>query len=406
MACAKVQARPIQSLRQSQNSSNPNRQNNNSSNLDTMVGRRYTFSEKSPPTVQETRRVGEDPLVKYPLEHLELKTTIGTGTFGRVILARHPEGDDYFALKIMPMAEVIRLKQVEHVQSEKDILSAIKYPFIVDLMWTKHDNRFLYMLFEYICGGELFFYLRNAGRFTSSMANFYTAEIVSTLDYLHERNIVYRDLKPENLLLDREGHLKLTDFGFAKYLDDRTYTLCGTPEYLAPEIIQSKGHNKAVDWWALGILVYEMLVGYPPFYDDNAFGIYEKILVGKVTWPKKIDGIAKDLVRKLLVQDRTKRLGNMKNGAEDVKNHRWFRHIDWDDVRNKKLQPPVRPHVTHRGDTRNFYEYPELQIPSVTNGSQQTEGISSASDTAAAENSWPEAEVPLLQSDINLFQNF
>lgn len=117
-------------------------------------------------------------------------------------------------------------------------------------------------------------------------------------------------------------------------------------------------------------------------------------------WPKKIDSIAKDLVRKLLVQDRTKRLGNMKNGAEDVKNHRWFRHIDWDDVRNKKLQPPLRPHVTHRGDTRNFYEYPELQIPSVTNEAQ------SKSASARDDTSWPEAEVPLLPSDISLFANF
>ena len=117
----------------------------------------------------------------------------------------------------------------------------------------------------------------SAGRFNATTALFYTVEIVSALDYLHSLSIVYRDLKPENLLLDREGHLKITDFGFAKRVTDRTWTLCGTPEYLAPEIIQSKGHNKAVDWWALGILVYEMLAGYPPFFDDNPFGIYEKV---------------------------------------------------------------------------------------------------------------------------------
>ena len=198
----------------------------------------------------------------------------------------------------------------------------INHPFLVDLTWSSKDKSFLYMLFPYVSGGELFSYLRSAGRFNSSTTFFYSAEIVSALDYLHSLSVVYRDLKPENLLLDRDGHLKITDFGFAKRISDRTWTLCGTPEYLAPEIIQSKGHNRAVDWWALGILIYEMLAGYPPFFDDNPFGIYEKILSGKIEWPRHIDPVAKDLIKKFLVQDRTKRLGNMKNGTEDVKRHR------------------------------------------------------------------------------------
>ncbi|KAK7012588.1 protein kinase A catalytic subunit, partial [Halocaridina rubra] len=188
--------------------------------------------------------------------------------------------------------------------------------------WHHRDERFLYMLFEYVCGGELFSYLRNAGKFPMTTAVFYASEIVSALEYLHSLSIVYRDLKPENLLLDRDGHLKITDFGFAKKLTDRygekTWTLCGTPEYLAPEIIQSKGHNKAVDWWALGILIYEMLAGYPPFFDDNPFGIYEKILGGRVEWPRHLDATAKDLIKKLLTQDRTKRLGNMKEWDDDL----------------------------------------------------------------------------------------
>ena len=166
--------------------------------------------------------------------------------------------------------------------------------------------------------------MRSSGRLNPSATLFYSAEIVSCLEYLHDLNIVYRDLKPENLLLDREGHLKIVDFGFSKEVTDRTWTLCGTPEYLAPEIIQSKGHNKAVDWWALGILIYEMLVGYPPFFDDNPFSIYEKILAGRVEWSDHLDPTARDIIRRLLVHDRNKRLGTSKTGTEDVKKHRWY----------------------------------------------------------------------------------
>jgi len=217
--------------------------------------------------------------------------------------------------------------------------------------------------------GNFFSYLRSAGRFNNNATLFYASEIVSSLDYLHSLDIVYRDLKPENLLIDKDGHLKIIDFGFAKRVTDRTWTLCGTPEYLAPEIIQSKGHNKAVDWWALGILIYEMLAGYPPFFDDNPFGIYEKILSGKMEWPRHVDQIAKDLIKKLLVQDRTKRLGNLKNGSDDVKRHRWFKTIDWEEVYYKQLKPPLVPKVSYEGDTRNFDDYPETdwrQVPAVS----------------------------------------
>lgn len=245
-------------------------------------------------------RTKEPPVVttvnqprNFQLEEFDVIRTIGTGTFARVCLCRDKVTSSYYALKILEMADVIKLKQVEHVKNEKAILQQIKSPFIIDLAWTTHDDNSLYMLFEYVCGGELFTYLRNTGRFSSATASFYAAEVVVALEYLHKQQIVYRDLKPENLLLDKEGHLKLTDFGFAKILNDRTWTLCGTPEYLAPEIIQSKGHNKAVDWWALGILVYEMLAGYPPFFDENPFAIYEKILAGKIEWPRHIDPVAK-----------------------------------------------------------------------------------------------------------------
>ena len=176
----------------------------------------------------------------FSLDELDILKVIGTGTFARVCLCRNKVTRKYYALKILAMVDVIKLKQVEHVKNEKNILSQVQHPFIVSLLWSHKDDTNLYMLFPYICGGELFTYLRSAKKFSPRTSLFYSSEIVSALDYLHSLCIIYRDLKPENLLLDREGHLMITDFGFAKKISDRTWTLCGTPEYLAPEIIQSK----------------------------------------------------------------------------------------------------------------------------------------------------------------------
>nr|XP_005335605.2 cAMP-dependent protein kinase catalytic subunit PRKX [Ictidomys tridecemlineatus] len=298
-----------------------------------------------------------DGLLFVPPEPQPWKS--GTGTFGRVHLVKEKAAKNYFALKVMSIPEVIRLKQEQHVHNEKSVLMEVNHPFLVKLFWTSHDDRFLYMLMEYVPGGELFSYLRNRGRFPCSTGLFYATEIVCAIDYLHCRDIVYRDLKPENILLDRDGHIKLTDFGFAKKLVDRTWTLCGTPEYLAPEVIQSKGHGRAVDWWALGILIFEMVAGFPPFFDDNPFGIYQKILAGRIDFPRYLDFSTKDLIKKLLVVDRTKRLGNMKNGANDVKQHRWFRAVDWDAVPQRKLKPPIVPKLGSDGDTSNFETYSE-----------------------------------------------
>uniref|UniRef100_A0A8C2DC95 Protein kinase X-linked n=1 Tax=Cyprinus carpio TaxID=7962 RepID=A0A8C2DC95_CYPCA len=273
----------------------------------------------------------------YTLDDLDTIATVGTGTFGRVFLVKDKKTRGFFALKAMKIPDVIRLKQEQHVHNEKEVLTEVNHPFLVRLFWTHHDDRFLYMLMEYVNGGELFSYLRNRGRFSNSTGMFYSAEIVCAIEYLHSKEIVYRDLKPENILLDSEGHIRLTDFGFAKKLSERTWTLCGTPEYLAPEVIQSKGHGRAVDWWALGVLIFEMLAG-------NTIETNMSLL---------------DLIKKFLVIDRARRLGNMKNGADDVKKHRWFKSVDWDSVPCKKLKPPIVPKVSHEGDTSNFDTYPE-----------------------------------------------
>jgi len=299
-------------------------------------------------------------VLKEPkLEDFELLDTLGTGSFGRVRLVMFKEDQKYYALKILKKSEVIYLKQVEHVKTEKHILERISHPFIVNLFGAFKDPKNLYLMMEYIIGGEFFSHLRKAGRFANDTSKFYAAEITLVFAYLHDLSILYRDLKPETLLLDRAGHCKVTDFGFAKKVDYRTWTLCGTPEYLAPEIILSKGHGKAVDWWALGILMYEMLAGYPPFYDEDPLGIYQKILEGKIKFPWHFDRHSKDLIKKLLTADLTKRLGNLKDGAEGIKKHKWFQEINWDELLKRETPPPIKPDVGDDKDTNNFEKYPD-----------------------------------------------
>jgi len=297
------------------------------------------------------------------LKNFELKDTLGTGSFGRVRLVKYDGDGAFYALKILKKSEVIYLKQVEHVKTEKKLLELIHHPFIVNLKGAFQDDKNLYLMMEYIIGGEFFSHLRKAGRFPNDTSKFYAAQVTLVFEYLHELQILYRDLKPENLLLDKAGHCKVTDFGFAKKVEYRTWTLCGTPEYLAPEIILSKGHGKAVDWWALGILTYEMLAGYPPFYDEDPLGIYQKILEGKIKFPWHFDRHSKDLIKRLLTADLTKRLGNLKAGAEDIKRHKWFstgcEATWWEDMMKKKISPPINPEVGNADDTSNFEKYPD-----------------------------------------------
>lgn len=191
------------------------------------------------------------------------------------------------------------------------------------------------------------------------MAQFYAAEVALALEYLHERNIIYRDLKPENLLLCHDGHLRLTDFGFAKLVPENTWTLCGTPDYLAPEIVMSRGYGKAVDWYALGVLIYEMLLGAPPFYHENQMKLYENIVHQAVRFPAGFDPVAKDLLEQLLEKNPVKRLGVLVGGAEDVKRHPWFRDVKWEAVAGLRMKAPYKPKVAHPGDASNFDEYPE-----------------------------------------------
>ncbi|TLD11482.1 hypothetical protein E2P81_ATG10358 [Venturia nashicola] len=321
----------------------------------------------------EVSEITVDPQTK-PVGHsskllrkddFDLLKTLGTGTFARVWLAKFAgrkatEKNQVFALKVLRKVDVIRLKQVEHVRNERNVLAAVAgHPFITTMIASFQDADTLYMLLDYCPGGEVFSYLRRARRFNEPTSQFYAAEICLILEFLHDKEgVAYRDLKPENILIDAEGHLKLVDFGFAKKIQNReTYTLCGTPEYLAPEVIKNTGHGTAVDWWAFGILIYEFLVGQPPFWDQNPMKIYEQIVEGKVRYPSAMGEDARDLIGGLCTVDVTKRLGHTSGGASTIKAHPWFKNIDWDALYHRKMQGPIVPHLKSADDTRNFDEY-------------------------------------------------
>lgn len=212
------------------------------------------------------------------LSDFKIERTVGTGSFGRVHLIQSKINQRYYALKVLKKAEIVKLKQVEHTNNERAILASVQHPFIVNLWGSFQDDANLYMVMDYVPGGELFSFLRKSKvyifiyiillllmlqmqKFSNEVARFYAGEVLLVLAYLHSKDIIYRDLKPENILLDAHGHIKVTDFGFAKKVPDITWTLCGTPDYLAPEIIQTKGYGKAADFWAFGVLIFEMLAG-------------------------------------------------------------------------------------------------------------------------------------------------
>ncbi|CCH58004.1 hypothetical protein TBLA_0A02030 [Henningerozyma blattae CBS 6284] len=297
---------------------------------------------------------------KYGLQDFQIMRTLGTGSFGRVHLVRSVHNGRYYAIKVLKKQQIIKMKQIEHTNDERRMLKLVEHPFIIRLWGTFQDSRNLFMVMDYIEGGELFSLLRKSQRFPNPVAKFYAAEVVLALEYLHANNIIYRDLKPENILLDRNGHIKVADFGFAKEVSSVTWTLCGTPDYIAPEVIATKPYNKSVDWWSLGVLIYEMLAGYTPFYDVTPMKTYEKILQGKINFPQGFHPDVIDLLTRLITSDLTKRLGNLQNGSRDVKNHPWFSEVIWEKLLARDIETPYEPPITAGvGDTSLFDQYPE-----------------------------------------------
>lgn len=291
------------------------------------------------------------------IEDFELLKVVGKGSFGKVMQVKKKDTQRIYALKTIRKAHIISRSEVAHTLAERSVLSQINNPFIVPLKFTFQSPEKLYFVLAFVNGGELFHHLQKEQRFDINRSRFYTAELLCALECLHGFNVIYRDLKPENILLDYSGHIALCDFGLCK-LDmkdeDRTNTFCGTPEYLAPELLLGQGYTKTVDWWTLGVLLYEMLTGLPPFYDENTNEMYRKILSEPLHFPGQdiVPPSAKDLLTKLLNRKPDQRLGA--NGASEIKAHPFFHSIDWRKLLERKYEPTFKPNVVCIVKSRNL----------------------------------------------------
>jgi len=279
-----------------------------------------------------------------------LLKSIGQGTHAKVFLVRSK--NSAYALKVLKKS--YNPQQLKIVSTELSILSSTNHPFIIKLDSAFQTNSHLLYLLEFCNGGELFHHLSEQFRFSEEKAKFYSACVVLGLDYLHKNHILYRDLKPENLLLDRNGYLKLADFGLSEKdfsKDCKSRAFCGTFDYMAPEVVTRKGHGLEVDWWALGALIFEMLVGTSPFYSASKTQTLERIVSGKVVLPSYLSEDACDLVSKLLEKDPLKRLG-CKYDSEEIKDHPWFSDVNWTKLENSQLDPPFVPSLESPFDTK------------------------------------------------------
>ncbi|KAM6949018.1 RAC-beta serine/threonine-protein kinase-like [Aplochiton taeniatus] len=296
------------------------------------------------------------PCTKVTMSDFDYLKVLGKGTFGKVLLVKEKATGMYYAMKIIRKEHVITKVNVQHTISESRVLQKIKHPFLITLQYAFQTHDRLFFVMEFANGGELFFHLSRERVFSEDWVRFYGAEIVSALDYLHSRNMAYRDLKLENLLLDKDGHVKITDFGLCKedVTDgDTMHTFCGTPEYMAPEVLVGE-YSRAVDWWGLGVIMYEMLCGRLPFYSRDCKLLFELIVMQQVVFLKNVGPEAEDLLTGLLMKAPKQRLGGGPGNAKDVMAHKFFTSINWQDVVERKLTPPFKPQFTSESDTRYF----------------------------------------------------
>jgi serine/threonine protein kinase len=292
------------------------------------------------------------------LEDFKILKIIGRGSFGKVSLVEYIPTNEIYAMKSLKKDILIEQEQIENTILEKNILENINYPLLCNLIFCFQTEERIYFIMPFLSGGELFQHLRKFRTFDEQKVKFYSSQIALAIEYLHNKGIIYRDLKPENILMDEKGYLRLADFGMAKKLNnnEKAMSFCGTPEYLAPEIIIGEGHDKNADWWSFGILIYEMLCGLPPFYVENLERMYELIKSGPLKFPKRItlSDEAKDIIKKLLERNVKKRLGY--NGIKEIKEHPFFKDIDFNLIEQKKIPAPFIPKINDKMDVTYFDE--------------------------------------------------
>mmetsp|Transcript_19129 Transcript_19129/g.27207 ORF Transcript_19129/g.27207 Transcript_19129/m.27207 type:complete len:816 (+) Transcript_19129:184-2631(+) len=301
------------------------------------------------------------------LETLKKVKILGSGTFGQVWLVTDKRNNLPYALKIQTKRELIESGQAGGVIREKNLMASLDHPFVIKLVNAFQDKDSLFMVMKLAQGGELFSLLHTdtSDGVPESSARFYAANIFDGLMHMHGRRILYRDLKPENVLIDEDGYCILIDLGFAKVVTDKTYTLCGTPLYLAPEIILSRGYDKGVDNWSFGVLVYEMILGYSPFYTPNIdqMTLFKRIVKVNYSFPSKCKASsdAKDLIAKILVLNPSKRLGSLAGGQNDIRDHPWLASITQEAMLQKEIAAPWKPKIKSPTDTSNFDTWDHLQ---------------------------------------------
>jgi serum/glucocorticoid-regulated kinase 2 len=295
---------------------------------------------------------------KINIDSFDIEKVIGKGGYGKVFLVTKSDTNQWYAMKEIKKESLASEKEKANTIFERVILQNVSSPFIVKLHYAFQTPEKLYYVLDFCSGGELFFHLKKQFAFKEKKARFYAAECILALEELHRNDIIYRDLKPENILLEGDGHIKLTDFGLSKYIGDskhgKWYTFAGTPEYVAPEIVSDKGYGKEVDWWSLGAILYEMLVGVQPFHHKNQQKLLDNILFKDLRFPEVVSKSAKDLLTKLLERRPERRLGHGENGATAIKSHKFFSSIDWQKLEAREVVPPFKPKTKFEGDSRNF----------------------------------------------------